>query len=101
MQNTAVQFLTAVRTRDHIHPIYWILVLLRVHFKIILFVFKSLNGLTLPYLSELLHPNAPAGFLRSADQLEVQWFKKKLYRAFSAASPKLWNDLGLGLFYEL
>lgn len=95
MQNTAAQFLTAVRKREHIHPIHWLLLHLRVNFKILLFVFKSLNGLTLPYLSELLHPDAPAGCLRSADQLEVQRFKRKLGggRAFSAASPKLWNDL--------
>lgn len=45
--------------------------------------------------SELLHPDAPAGCLRSADQLEVQRFKRKLRgdRTFSAASPRLWNDL--------
>ena len=31
----------------------------RVHVQILLFVFKSLNGLALPYLSELLRPYAP------------------------------------------
>jgi len=52
-----------------------------------------------PYLSELLHPYTPARCLRSADQLllEVPRAKRKLRadRTFSAAGPKLRNDLPL------
>ena len=64
-----------------------------------LIVFKSLNGLVPPYISELLHSYNPARCLRSADQLllEVPRAKRKLRgdRAFSAVGPKLWNDLPL------
>ena len=60
VQNAAARLLTGVRKREHITPIlaslHWLPVHFRVHFKIILFVFKSLNGLVPLYLSELLHP---------------------------------------------
>ncbi len=84
-------------------PLFWKLQWLPVHFrikfKIILFVFKSLNGLAPPYISELLHPYMPTHSLRSADQLllNVPKTKRKLRgdRAFAVAAPKLWNDLPL------
>ena len=103
VQNAAARLLTGVRKREHITPIlaslHWLPVHFRVHFKILLFVFKSLNGLAPPYLSELLHPYAPARCLRSADLLllEVPRSKRKLRGdgAFSVAAPKLWNELPL------
>ena len=103
VQNAAARLLTGTRKREHITPIlaslHWLPVHFRVHFKILIFVFKSLNGLAPPYLSELLHPYAPARSLRSADQLllEVPRAKRKLRgdRAFSVAAPTLWNDLPL------
>ncbi|XP_032879310.1 uncharacterized protein LOC116974699, partial [Amblyraja radiata] len=103
VQNAAARLLTGTRKREHITPIlaslHWLPVHFRVHFKILLFVFKSLNGLAPPYLSELLHLYAPARCLRSADQLllEVPRSKRKLRgdRAFSVAAPALWNTLPL------
>ncbi|XP_055499399.1 uncharacterized protein LOC129701965 [Leucoraja erinacea] len=103
VQNAAARLLTGTRKREHITPIlaslHWLPVHFRVHFKILLFVFKSLNGLAPPYLSELLHLYAPTRCLRSADQLllEVPRSKRKLRgdRAFSVAAPALWNTLPL------
>lgn len=43
--------------------------LLRVHFKILLFVLKSLNGLALPYISGLLHSDSPSRLITWAYQL--------------------------------
>ncbi len=87
----------------HISPIlaslHWLPVHFRIQFRILLFVFKSLNGLAPPYISELLHPYMPTRSLRSADQrfLNVPKTKRKLRgdRAFAVAAPKLWNDLPL------
>ncbi len=49
LQNTAARFLTGVRKHQHITPILmalnWLPVRHRVDFKILMFVFKSLNGL--------------------------------------------------------
>uniref|UniRef100_A0A3B3HXE2 Uncharacterized protein n=1 Tax=Oryzias latipes TaxID=8090 RepID=A0A3B3HXE2_ORYLA len=52
VQNAAARLLTGTRKREHITPVlaslHWLPVHFRVCFKIILFVFKSLNGLALP-----------------------------------------------------
>uniref|UniRef100_A0A3Q3D4C8 Uncharacterized protein n=1 Tax=Hippocampus comes TaxID=109280 RepID=A0A3Q3D4C8_HIPCM len=58
--------------------LHWLPVHFRVLFKIVLFIFKSLNDLAPPYLSELIRPNTPSWRLRSADQtlLEVPRTKR-------------------------
>uniref|UniRef100_A0A3B3BYA6 Reverse transcriptase domain-containing protein n=1 Tax=Oryzias melastigma TaxID=30732 RepID=A0A3B3BYA6_ORYME len=105
VQNAAARVLVGARKRDHITPIlatlHWLPVNFRIHFKILLFVFKSLNNCAPPYLSELLCPYTPTRSLRSADQLllEVPRSKRKLRgeRAFSICTPKLWNALPLSI----
>ncbi len=103
MQNAAARLLTGIRKYEHISPIlaslHWLPVHFRNQFKILLFVFKSLNGLAPPYIYELLHPYMPTRSLRSTDQLflNVPKTKHKLRgdHAFAVAAPKLWNDLPL------
>lgn len=103
VQNAAAHLLDGIRGRDHITPVlaslHWLPVHFRIHYKIILFVFKSLNGLAPLYLSELLHVHSPTRSLRSADQLllNVPRVKRKLRgdKAFSVAGPRLWNSLPL------
>ena len=103
VQNAAARLLTCTRKHEHITPVlaslHWLPVHFRVDFKVLLFVFKALNGLAPPYLAELLHLHAPSRSLRSADQLllEVPRSKRKLRgdRAFSVAAPRLWNSLPL------
>lgn len=103
VQNAAARLLTGTRKFEHISPVlaslHWLPVHFRIHFKILLFVFKSLNGLAPSYLSELLHPYVPRCSLRSADQLLLRVPKTRLKLrgdpAFSVALPKLWNELPL------
>ena len=69
----------------------------RIHFKILLLVYKRLNGLAPIYLSELLrYSNSPRS-LRSSSQncLAVPRSRLKTYgdRTFSVVAPKLWNQL--------
>ncbi|XP_051939816.1 uncharacterized protein LOC127612987 [Hippocampus zosterae] len=105
VQNAAARLLTGTRKRGHITPtlasLHWLPIHFRVIFKILLFVFKSLNNLAPPYLSELIRPYTPARRLRSVDQslLEVPRTKLRLRgdRAFSVPSPSLWNDLPLNI----
>ena len=63
VQNAAAHLLTGTRRRDHITPVlaslHWLPVRFRIDFKILLFVFKSLNGLAPIYLSELLEVHDP------------------------------------------
>lgn len=101
VQNAAARLLTGTRKFEHITPIlsslHWLPVHFRIHFKLLLFVFKCLNGAAPLYLSELLCPYNPARSLRSADQLllSVPRTSRKLRgdRAFAVAAPKLWNEL--------
>lgn len=101
VQNVAARFLTGTSRRQHITPalysLYWLPVSFRVDFKILLFVFKALNGLSPPYLSKLLNTRNANRVLRSTNELllEVPRTRYKHWgdRAFSVAGPRLWNKL--------
>ena len=77
--------------------LHWLPVSAHIDFKILLLVFKVLNGLGPLYLSELLEPYIPNRNLRSAKKklLVVPKYNLKTYgyRAFSHRAPTLWNTL--------
>uniref|UniRef100_A0A8C6NS09 5'-AMP-activated protein kinase subunit gamma-1 n=1 Tax=Nothobranchius furzeri TaxID=105023 RepID=A0A8C6NS09_NOTFU len=93
--------LTGTSKRDHITPVlaslHWLPVSYRIHFEILLFVFKSLHDLAPFYISELLSAYVPARTMRSSSQalLTVPKIRHKTRdnRAFSVVGPKLWNKL--------
>ncbi len=101
VQNAAARLLTGVRKYEHITPVlmslHWLPVRFRIDFKVLLLVFKCLNGLAPPYLSDLLCEYHPERTLRSANQSLLTVPKSKLKsrgdRAFAIAAPKLWNML--------
>uniref|UniRef100_A0A8C1UC21 Reverse transcriptase domain-containing protein n=1 Tax=Cyprinus carpio TaxID=7962 RepID=A0A8C1UC21_CYPCA len=101
VQNAAARLLTNTCKREHITPIlsslHWLPVSFRVDFKILLFVFKALNGLAPPYITEMLTLRQSNRALRSTNQLllEVPRTRYRLWgdRAFSVAGPSLWNKL--------
>lgn len=101
VQNAAARLLTGTRRRDHISPVlaslHWLPVAFRIDIKIVLFVFKALNGRAPQYLTELLCVHAPARSFRSSSQLPLVPPKTRLKtkgdRAFVAAAPHLWNNL--------
>ena len=105
VQNAAARFLTGVRKHEHITPILlslnWLPVRYRVDMKIMLFVFKSLNGLAPAYLSELLDLNVPGRCLRSSSNYNLSQPRSRLKsrgdRAFAVVGPKLWNSLPVSL----
>lgn len=87
--------------RSHItsvlQPLFWLPVSFRVQIKMLLFVFKFLNGLALAYLTELVCVQSHSRPLRSLNQLmlELPRSKRKHWgnQAFAVAAPKLWNNL--------
>ena len=103
VQNAAARLLTGHKRRDHITPIlaslHWLPVRFRIDFKLLLFVFKALNGLAPAYIADLIQRYTPARALRSADQMLLVVPKTRLktrgHRAFAAAGPRLWNTLPL------
>ncbi len=101
VQNAAARMLTGTRRREHITPVlfylHWLPVRFQIEFKLLLFVFKSLNGLAPPYLADLLKRHTRS--LRSSDQLLLTVPRSRLNlrgdRAFSVVAPRLWNSLPL------
>ena len=103
LQNTAARIVTLTRKYDHNTPVlqslHWLPVKYRVIFKILLLVYKGLNGLALTYIADLLGCRKYTMALRSASQsfLKITRMNTKSYgdRAFSVSGPKLWNGLPL------
>uniref|UniRef100_H3A3B7 Reverse transcriptase domain-containing protein n=1 Tax=Latimeria chalumnae TaxID=7897 RepID=H3A3B7_LATCH len=69
VQNSAARVVKNVSRFDHItpvlHELHWLPVRWRITFKVLVLVFKSLNGLGPQYLRDLLTPYIPARPLRS------------------------------------
>ena len=101
LQNSAARVLTKTRKRAHITPIlkslHWLPVCFRIDFKILLLVFKALNGLSPSYLSDLLLNYEPSRTLRSSDRglLLIPKIRSKTHgeAAFYYYAPRLWNSL--------
>jgi len=93
----------------HITPLlktlHWLPVRQRIAFKILLIVYKAMNGQAPSYISELisLKSNAHSHNLRSSNDkwlLKMPTSKTKVTlgdRAFSCAAPKMWNKLPLSI----
>ena len=108
VQNTAARLVTGARRCDHITPVlrqlHWLPVRQCVVFKIAGLVHQSLGGLAPAYLADDCRLLSDVGRhpLRSNSndirKLLVPRTHNKLGdRSFSAAGPRLWNDLPPGL----
>ena len=101
VQNSAACLLTAISKFDDITPVlrslHWLPESTRIDFRILLLVFKVLNGLGPLYLSKILKPYIPKKNLRPSMKklLIVPKFNLKTYghRANSYRVPTLWNAL--------
>ncbi len=75
VQNAATRLLSGVRKREHITPVlislHWLPARFRIDFKVLLLVFKCLNGLASEYLSNLLSIHNPVRSLRSSNQRQM------------------------------
>ena len=99
LQNTVARVVSLTRKYDHITPVleslHWLPVKFRIVFKVLLLVYKALNGMAPSYLSDMLCYRSYSRSLRSASQklLVVHRTNMKTYGdwAFSIAGPKLWN----------
>ncbi|XP_041946919.1 uncharacterized protein LOC121708371 [Alosa sapidissima] len=100
VQNATARLLTGTKKHMHISPVlaqlHWLPVNYRIHFKVLLFVFKALNGMAPQSIFDLLSPYCHSRPLRSSSQLlsvPKATLKTKGDRAFSVAAPRLWNNL--------
>ena len=96
IQNRACKTIIGLKRRDHVaehmEHLHWLRIQQRIEFKILLIVFKSLNGLAPSYISELLKYNDISG---SRTPSLKPYISKTMYggRAFVSAAPTLWNNL--------
>ena len=105
IQNTAARVVARTGKFGHITPvlkqIHWLPVHYRIVFKILLLVYKALNGTALSYISELLKYHTSERKLRLSSQhlLVTPKARLKTYgeRAFAVAAPRLWNSIPLEL----
>ena len=100
VQNAAARVLTKTKKCEHITPIlrslHWLPVCQRIEFKVLLIVYKSLNGLGPKYMSDLLSPYTPARPLRSAGTsllITPRVKTKHGEAAFSYSASCKWNKL--------
>ncbi len=92
--------LTRTRKYEHITPVlrslHWLPVTFRIDFKVLLLVYKSLNGLGPKYMADMLteyKPNRPLRSLGSS-QLEIpRVHTKQGESAFSYYAARSWNQL--------
>ncbi len=100
MLNAAARILTRTRKSEHITPVlrslHWLPVTFRIDFKVLLLVYKSLNGLGPKYIADMLteyKPNRPLRSLGSS-QLEIpRVHTKQGESAFSYYAARSWNQL--------
>ena len=77
--------------------LYWLPIEQRIVYKIILFTFQALNGVTPQYVADMISYYKPSRRLRSsnANLLNEPRFSVNSYgeRGFSVSSPRQWNKL--------
>ena len=101
VQNRAARIVTFTKKYEHITPsvmdLHWFPVEYRIIYKILLLVYKAINGLSPSYISNLLSFCSSSYSLRSCSNklLQVPRSKLKSYgdRRFSISVPKLWNSI--------
>ena len=110
VQNAAARVICKISRYEHITPslynLHWLPVSYRIQFKILLLVYKIVNGLAPLYLSEPIELKTPGGYnLRSnLDTLLLKHpaFKRRTTlgdRSLTCAAPKLWNSLPRAIQY--
>ena len=100
IQNAAARVLTRTKRSEHITPVlkslHWLPVSYRIDFKVLLLVYKSLNGLGPEYMNEMLTEYKPSRALRSTDSgqiVEPRVQTKHGEAAFSCYAAHRWNKL--------
>ena len=94
--NSACRTIFGLKKREsvseHLKRLHWLKVKERIQFKILLLVYKSLNGQSPDYLSELIKYNNISGSRRPS-LTSSMINSSKGNRAFQRCSPILWNSI--------
>ena len=104
VQNAAAKLVLNLKRMDSsteaLKKLHWLPIKFGIHFKILLLVYKCLNGLSPSYLVELLELKSTTsrlGLRSTCDRtlLCIPFTKRKTFadRSFSVVGPRLWNGL--------
>ncbi|KAK0136078.1 Transmembrane protein 81 [Merluccius polli] len=100
IQNAAARVLTRTKRSEHITPVlkslHWLPVSYRIDFKVLLLVYKSLNGSGPEYMNDILVEYKPSRALRSTDSGQIvkpRVQTKHGEAAFSCYAAQNWNKL--------
>ena len=99
VQNTAARVVLQMSRFQHITPVlcerHWLPIQYRILFKILLLVYKALNGISPSYLAQKLHYCSHTRSMRSvSNELLMQprsYTKTYGDRAFAVHAPREWN----------
>ena len=105
VQNRAAFIVTFTEKYEHMTPslidLHWLPDEYRIIYKILLLVYKAINGLSPSYISNLLSFCSSSYSLRSCWNKSLQVPRSKLTsygdRRFSIAGSKLWNSIPASL----
>ena len=105
IQNAAARLIMHVKKHEHISPtliqLHWLPVDKRIVFKMLLLVYKCLQGKGPEYLQELLIPYVPKRNLRSSGEGKLCipdcHYQNTRKRAFSIRGPTEWNMLPMDI----
>jgi hypothetical protein len=102
IQNNAARLITKTKKFNHVTPLlmelHWLPIHVRIEYKLLLIVYKCMNGLAPNYMASLLKKYVPTRSLRSSNDttLLIQYRPKRTSfggRAFKFSAPHLWNTL--------
>ena len=110
VQNTAARLITGPAKFSHITPVlrslHWLPIKQRVQFKILILIFKAINGLAPNYISNLVNTLCPSKYLlRRNNEILLEPYNGKTKktlgdRAFAVAAPRLFNSLPREIRHE-
>ncbi|XP_057207511.1 schwannomin-interacting protein 1 isoform X2 [Triplophysa rosa] len=100
-----IWFLTNTKKWEHITPVlvslHWLPVTYRIQYKVLMLVYKALNGQAPEYIEDMLTPYRTQCPLRSSNSMLLTVPRSRLRRsgdrAFSVKDPALWNALPISL----
>ena len=98
IQNAAAKAIVGLYKYDHLgntlKELHWLPIRYRIKFKVILLVYKCLNGIGPEYLSSMLNF---ANFNHFIYLIEPRVSSHYGERSFQKVGPKLWNELPLNI----
>ena len=98
VQNCAARLVTGSKKYDHITPLmkqlHWLPISQRIIYKIVLIMYKSLNGSAPHYINNMLKTlHTISKFTLLIQRIPSVKLVNYDERSFSYAAPKLWNEL--------